>query len=389
MAIACGYDDDQEEASASAAAAAVAAANNGNTTVCDALKSEAADFEAVWAATYGQLPHQAQPAPASAAYLSTPLPPAYHDNPNLFSFTMAHGPDVAEQRAKYRFAQLSAFISHLSAAVEDAGGGLTASAEQKQELMAEAVQQVQQQAQEDPSASDSGAQPSASAASAVPASLKARLSAKQAERDAVWLGTIHQAKGLQWPVVHVARANEGVLPLCNDNSSVPPPSTGAAAAAAHNGRPPTSSLAAGSRPREAAIASITSSAATASAGSGAAAMPSASAPGATSPNQEEEEESDEMSEERRVMYVACSRPESELHVSYISEHKAEGNRLLPSRFIASIPSRLVKKAYQYSQDGPPTESPSAPAAGGQAGAPAQQQHAPGRFAQTLSNPHHS
>ena len=31
---------------------------------------------------------------------------------------------------------------------------------------------------------------------------------KEVARDAVWMGTVHQAKGLEWPVVFVVRFNE-------------------------------------------------------------------------------------------------------------------------------------------------------------------------------------
>ncbi|KAF8822221.1 UvrD/REP helicase domain-containing protein [Cardiosporidium cionae] len=40
------------------------------------------------------------------------------------------------------------------------------------------------------------------------------------EKECVRLSTIHQAKGLEWPVVLLARANEGILPLFNQNDSL-------------------------------------------------------------------------------------------------------------------------------------------------------------------------
>lgn len=36
---------------------------------------------------------------------------------------------------------------------------------------------------------------------------------KRPARDAVWLGTVHQAKGLEWPIVFVVRFNEEEFPL--------------------------------------------------------------------------------------------------------------------------------------------------------------------------------
>jgi superfamily I DNA/RNA helicase len=43
-------------------------------------------------------------------------------------------------------------------------------------------------------------------------------------RDAVWIGTVHQAKGLEWPFTAVVRMNEGVFPLRDMRPGAPLPS---------------------------------------------------------------------------------------------------------------------------------------------------------------------
>jgi len=41
-------------------------------------------------------------------------------------------------------------------------------------------------------------------------------------RDAVFMGTVHQAKGLEWPVVLVVRFNEEEFPLVCNTSAIYP-----------------------------------------------------------------------------------------------------------------------------------------------------------------------
>lgn len=114
-----------------------------------------------------------------------------------------------------------------------------------------------------------------------------------AGREFVTLSTIHQAKGLEWPVVVVARFNAGVLPLRSLVAEVDPP--GSASQPGHDLNP---------RPLEG------------------------------------RSTVEILEEERRLAYVAMSRARTILVLSYsLQDHM--GEPLAPSPFLQDIPGHLT------------------------------------------------
>ena len=114
-------------------------------------------------------------------------------------------------------------------------------------------------------------------------------------RDAVWLGTIHAAKGREWKHVVLLRANEGVLPAFLREEGAREAAEGGA------GEPPAVDEA--------------------------------------------------LEEERRIFYVALSRPTELLTISFI-EQGPDGSRLACSRFVRELPPELVRQRFMYGMHAP-------------------------------------
>lgn len=125
-------------------------------------------------------------------------------------------------------------------------------------------------------------------------------------RDAVWIGTIHQAKGLEWKCTFVTRMNDGVLPVLpetNEGDSMTMMDVLVAMFGEESG--PQLDLAA------------------------------------------------QVEEERRVAYVAMTRAEEELHCCYVI--RDEARLRAPSRFLSNIPPEHRRMLYMYNASEPPTD----------------------------------
>lgn len=122
-----------------------------------------------------------------------------------------------------------------------------------------------------------------------------------AKRDAVWLGTVHQAKGLEWKAVFIVHMTDGEMPLLQNDESFM------------------------------VLTEI------------------------LVPEVRMNDEADEAEEERRVAYVAMSRDVEELHCTYSA--RLDFDDAAPSRYLRSIPAPLVSRLYQYASGAPTTKHP--------------------------------
>lgn len=134
-------------------------------------------------------------------------------------------------------------------------------------------------------------------------------------RDAVWLGTVHQAKGLQWRAVFVVRMIEGTMPMLSeaemyDRDAYASPMAGILGGGGTGASPLRHQLQAQTARR--------------GFGKNAAINPE---------------------EERRICYVAMSRAEEYLHLSYPTI--VEKQPVSRSRFISDVPERLRKHLFVY------------------------------------------
>lgn len=241
--------------------------------------------------------------------------------------------------------------------------------------------------------------------------------ARKLAHDAVWLGTVHQAKGLEWHAVFVLRMNDGIFPILprdefdsmmeamfgmlpssspgltpvrsssiharGSGSATPSPARGGSAAAggarpdsfgnaggpgasdAGRGMGTGATRAAGTSeaPRTPIRADMKAKArevARSSVTDGDAITNSSqsqvvvlSPPRPYTPVRKREKVS--IDEERRLTYVAMSRAVQRLYLLYVLEHQRV--QVEPSRFLDDIPSVLLRRKYQYDTRQTPTDEP--------------------------------
>ncbi len=185
-------------------------------------------------------------------------------------------------------------------------------------------------------------------------------------RQAVWLGTIHQAKGLQWPCVFVMRMNERVLPLVSIAEDI----VTSASQATPKGQASAPVIAT-------AALSVVSTATPAHATP--ASVLAAAAGLASQPVESSSLDGPDLDEERRVCYVAWSRAQDLLYLSYVNLDE-EGAHMECSRFVRAVPSRHFDKWYLFAPRARPSQShPSIAAAAATPSAPLLRGPASGDF----------
>ncbi len=156
----------------------VLAGNNAESTcLVDAVTQAARDFLEAWEEERVQLAAGSQDESAAPASAGRRRPPRVNAFKALTAREALRGANVAESVAAER---LHAFVNHVA---QEMDGADFTRGEQEQ---------LQRQAQ---------------------GGRKSRRGGRdRSEQDAVWCGTIHQAKGLEWGCVIVCRMNEGELP---------------------------------------------------------------------------------------------------------------------------------------------------------------------------------
>ncbi|PFH31400.1 hypothetical protein BESB_028350 [Besnoitia besnoiti] len=167
-------------------------------------------------------------------------------------------------------------------------------------------------------------------------------------RDTIFLSTIHQAKGLEWPVVVLAKAQEGHLPLSSDEGSssfVPAHRPALASASSSSCASVSASIDAasttweslqrepGRRPPSApSVSSCPAFSASAAAAAEAAQRRLQEARMRAASAEKERMEEKELEEERRLCYVALTRAKSQILVTASRTDKS-GQSLRLSRFV--------------------------------------------------------
>lgn len=113
----------------------------------------------------------------------------------------------------------------------------------------------------------------------------------ESQKDAVWLGTVHQSKGLEWKAVFVVRLNEGFFPVDDGNAVL------------------------GEDADEELLVAL-------------------------------QQENSFIQEERRLAFVAFSRAQLHLFLSYVV-YDEMNNQLLSSRFLRELPPDLINMEMRY------------------------------------------